>query len=47
MTSRPIKERHAHSSLAVLPDTYKSMPAVAGVQKNDIAILISFVNKFD
>ena len=28
-------------------DTYKSKPAVAGVQKNDIAILMSFVYKFD
>lgn len=28
-------------------DTYKSKPAVAGVQKNDIAVLVSFVYKFD
>ena len=28
-------------------DTYKTKPAVIGVQKNDIAVLVSFVYKFD
>lgn len=28
-------------------DTYKTKPAVSGVQKNDIAVLVSFVYKFD
>jgi hypothetical protein len=28
-------------------DTYKSRPPLAGVQKNDIAVLVSFVYKFD
>lgn len=28
-------------------DTYKTRPAVVGVQKNDIAVLVSFVYKFD
>jgi len=28
-------------------DTYKTKPAVTGVQKNDIAVLVSFVYKFD
>jgi len=28
-------------------DTYKAKPPIAGVQKNDIAVLVSFVYKFD